>query len=162
MRWHLGQGPVRRARPQDRLSDPGKACSPGRVIIIIMYPRGAPEMARPTIRKTNPIWMKSPQIVKLDDSPVRPNLIRRANHYRGGEDNMAANPFSRGSCPGRARPPHRGSFKGAMPNGADAQRGRRMPYPRAPERRSRRRQSASPAAPVSIAITGSGSSKRTL
>jgi hypothetical protein len=24
---------------------------------------------------------------------------------------MAANPFSRGTCPGRARPPHRGSFK---------------------------------------------------
>jgi hypothetical protein len=24
---------------------------------------------------------------------------------------MAANPFTRGSCPGRARPPHRGSFK---------------------------------------------------
>jgi len=55
--------------------------------------------------------MKSSQIVKLDDSPVRPNLIRRAKHYRVGEDKMAANPFSRGTCPGRARPPHRGSFK---------------------------------------------------
>jgi hypothetical protein len=54
--------------------------------------------------------MKSPQIVKLDDSPVRPNLIRRANHDRGGEDKMAANPFTRGRCPGRARPPHRASF----------------------------------------------------
>jgi DUF218 domain len=41
---------------------------------------------------------------------VRPNLIRRAKHYRVGEDKMAANPFTRGTCPGRARPPHRGSF----------------------------------------------------
>ena len=31
-------------------------------------------------------WTKSPQIVKLDDSPVRPNLIKRAKHYRVGED----------------------------------------------------------------------------
>ena len=68
-------------------------------------------VARPTIRKTNPIWMKSPQIVKLDDSPVRPNLITRATHYRVGEDNMAANPFTRGTCPGRARPIHRAGFK---------------------------------------------------
>jgi len=68
-------------------------------------------VARPTIRKTNPIWMKSPQIVKLDDSPVRPNLIRRANNYRVGEDKMAANPFTRGTCPGRARPIHRAGFK---------------------------------------------------
>ena len=52
-----------------------------------------------------PRWMKSPQI--LDDSAVRPNLIRRESII-GSE--MAANPFSRGTSPGRARPRHRASF----------------------------------------------------
>jgi hypothetical protein len=51
--------------------------------------------------------MKSLQIVKLDDSAVRPNLIRRESII-GSE--MAANPFTRGTSPGRARPRHRGSF----------------------------------------------------
>src|SRR5436309_4332638 len=54
--------------------------------------------------------------MNLDDSPLRPNLIRRAKHDRGFfsgklEIRMAVNPFSRGTSPGRARPPHRGSFK---------------------------------------------------
>jgi hypothetical protein len=31
--------------------------------------------------------------------------------FSGNEDEMAANPFTRGTSPGRARPPHRGSFK---------------------------------------------------
>jgi hypothetical protein len=31
--------------------------------------------------------------------------------FSGNEDEMAADPFTRGTSPGRARPPHRGSFK---------------------------------------------------
>jgi hypothetical protein len=34
--------------------------------------------------QNEPNWMKSSQIVELDDSPVRPNLIGRAQHYRVG------------------------------------------------------------------------------
>jgi hypothetical protein len=54
--------------------------------------------------------LQSPQIMKLDDSPARPNLIGRGKYYRVGEDKMSANPYSRGTSPGRARPHHRGSF----------------------------------------------------
>src|SRR6516162_2587872 len=78
--------------------------------------------------------MKSSQIVKLDDSPVRPNLIRRAKHYRVGEDKMAANPFTRGTCPGRARPPHRAGFK----MGHAKQGGREKGTPNAISPRSRK------------------------
>jgi len=36
---------------------------------------------------------------------AQPNLIGKAKQHRVG------NPFTRGTCPGRARPPHQGSFK---------------------------------------------------
>ena len=44
--------------------------------------------------------MQSPQIV-----------IKRSRCFSVNEDNMAANPFTRGTCPGRARPIHRAGFK---------------------------------------------------
>ena len=68
-------------------------------------PRSYPTTGGVSAMRVLPRWMKSPQI--LDDSAVRPNLIRRESII-GSE--MAANPFSRGTCPGRARPRHRASF----------------------------------------------------
>jgi hypothetical protein len=41
----------------------------------------------------------------IDGLKPQPNLIGRAKQHRVG------NPFTRGTCPGRARPPHQGSFK---------------------------------------------------
>jgi hypothetical protein len=100
--------------------------------------------------------MKSSQIVKLDDSPVRPNLIRRANHDRGGEDNMAANPFTRGTCPGRARPIHRAGFK----MGHGKQGGRKEGTPNAISPRARKAIAAAVAAAARRIARGTNGNRR--
>jgi hypothetical protein len=53
---------------------------------------------------------------------------------------MAANPFTRGTCPGRARPPHRGSFK----MGHEKHGGRQKGTPNAISPRARKAIAAAP------------------
>jgi hypothetical protein len=60
--------------------------------------------------------MKPPQIVKYlrfarATKSEEKGKALSGRLFSGNEDEMAANPFTRGTSPGRARPPHRGSFK---------------------------------------------------